>query len=59
MRIWNGLRINDIVKYNCNKYIITKLYIYENKRVCDLSSLNDYEKNILKEIEVCKCEKII
>ena len=33
MRIWNGLRIGDIVLYKGFKYYIIKLYEIENKRV--------------------------
>lgn len=56
MRIWNGLRIGDIVLYKGFKYYIIKLYEIENKRVCDLK---DYEtgENILIGIDIYGCMK--
>lgn len=57
MRIWNGLRINDIIIYNNKKYIIKKLYDEENKRVCDLATLDEPDKITLQAISVYECIK--
>lgn len=57
MRIWNGLRLNDIVIYNNKKYIIKKLYDNENKRVCDLATLEEPDKILFFEISVFECIK--
>lgn len=57
MRIWNGLRLNDIVIYNNKKYIIKKLYDNENKRVCDLATLEEPDKILLFGISVYECIK--
>lgn len=57
MRIWNGLRLNDIVIYNNEKYIIKKLYDNENKRVCDLATLQEPDKTLLFGISVYECIK--
>lgn len=57
MRIWNGLRLNDIVIYNNEKYLIKKLYDNENKRVCDLATLEEPDKILLFEISVYECIK--
>lgn len=57
MRIWNGLRLNDIVIYNNKKYIIKKIYDNENKRVCDLATLEELDKITLHGISVYECIK--
>ena len=56
MRIWNGLRIGDIVLYKGFKYYIIKLYEIENKRVCDLKKYDTSEK-ILIQINIYECTK--
>lgn len=56
MRIWNGLRIGDIVTYNGNRYCIIKLYEIENKKVCDLQDYKTGE-TVLKEIIISECIK--
>lgn len=56
MRIWNGLRIGDIVLYKGFKYYIIKLYEIENKRVCDLKKYDNGEK-ILIQINIYECTK--
>lgn len=56
MRIWNGLRIGDIVLYKGFKYYIIKLYEIENKRVCDLKNYDTGEK-ILTQINIYECMK--
>ena len=48
MRIWNGLRIGDIVLYKGFKYYIIKLYEIENKRVCDLKKYDTGEKILIQ-----------
>ena len=56
MRIWNGLRIGDIVLYKGFKYYIIELYEIENKRVCDLKGYETGE-NILIRIDIYECVK--
>ena len=56
MRIWNGLRIGDIVLYKEIKYCIIKLYEIKNKRVCDLKDYETGEK-ILIGIDIYECTK--
>lgn len=57
MRIWNGLRLNNIIIYNNKKYIIKKLYDEDNKRVCDLATLDEPDKITLQGISVYECIK--
>ena len=60
MRIWNGLRLNDRIIYNNKKYIVKKLYDEDNKRLCDLATLEEPDKNAMQGIlvyECIKCEK--
>lgn len=56
MRIWNGLRIGDIVLYKGFKYYIITLYEIDNKRVCDLKEYETGE-NILIGIDIYECMK--
>lgn len=57
MRIWNGLKVTDIVMYNNKKYRVKNLYIENDKRICDLTTFED-EEIIIKGVSVSECEKI-
>ena len=58
MRIWNGLRLDDIIEYKGKRYIITKLYEEKNTRVCDLTSYDKNNQEILKGVSVYECSRI-
>ena len=53
MRLWNGLKLNDIIKYHEMVYRVIKLYELDNKRVCDLQSLSD--NKVINAISVYEC----
>lgn len=58
MRIWNGLRVNDIVVYKENKYIITELYEENNTRLCNLTSYDKENERLLKGVLVYECIRV-
>jgi len=58
MRIWNGLNINDRVKYKDKEYIVKELYEENNIRLCNLITNNE-KRTILKGISVKECKKIL
>ena len=58
MRIWNGLRVNDIVVYKGNKYIISELYEEDNTRLCNLTSYDKEKERLLKGVLVYECIRV-
>lgn len=58
MRIWNGLNVNDRVKYKDKEYIVKELYEENNIRLCNLIT-NDEQRFILKGISVKECKKLL
>ena len=58
MRVWNGLNVNDKVKYKDKEYIVKELYEKNNYKLCKLITI-DEETNILEGISVKECEKLI
>lgn len=58
MRVWNGLSVNDRVKYKDKEYIVKELYEENNSRVCKIIS-NDKKSIVLEGISVKECEKLL
>lgn len=56
MRKWNGLNENDRVMYNNIEYLLIKLYIENDKKLCDLMSLDN--KKELKGISIYECIRL-
>lgn len=56
MRKWNGLIVNDRVMYNNTEYVLIKLYIEDDKKLCDLISLDNKKK--LKGISIYNCIRL-
>lgn len=55
MRIWNGLRVKDIVIYKDKRYIVEELYEINNVKCCNLISCDGEEK--VKEVDILECKK--
>lgn len=58
MRIWNGLNVNDRVKYKDKEYIVKELYEENNIRLCNLIT-NDERRIVLEGISVKECKKLL
>ena len=56
MRKWNGLNENNRVMYNNIEYLLIKLYIENDKKLCDLMSLDN--KKELKGISIYECIRV-
>ena len=56
MRVWNGLNVNDRVKYNNKEYIVKELSQEDNKKYCKLVNLNNDET--LENIPIIECKKL-
>ena len=58
MRIWNGLNVNDIIKYKNKEYIVKELYQEDNMKYCKLISNNELG-TVLEKVPVGECEKLL
>jgi len=58
VRIWNGLNVNDRVKYKDKEYIVKELYQENDIRYCKLIS-NDELGILAERVIVQECEKIL
>jgi len=56
LRKWNGLNENDRVMYNNIEYLLIRLYIENDKKLCDLMSLDD--KKEMKGISIYECIRL-
>lgn len=54
MRVWNGLKINDIVEYHELEYRVIELYENFDKRLCDLICISG-NREVLKGISIYDC----
>lgn len=60
MRMWNGLRIHDIVYFNNEKnkeYTVLELYEKNSKHMCRIQSIED--RRIIIETSVASCNRKI